>query len=68
MTIRKNITLAPVRTKLLTQAEADDTATTLLRRVGLEDKADSYPAQLSGGQKQHIAIVVPWPPAQGDAF
>ena len=47
MTIRKNITLAPVRTKLLTQAEADDTATTLLRRVGLEDKADSYPAQLS---------------------
>ena len=57
MTIRKNITLAPVRTKLLTQAEADDTATTLLRRVGLEDKADSYPAQLSGGQKQRIAIV-----------
>lgn len=56
MTIRKNITLAPVRTKLLTQAEADDTATTLLRRVGLEDKADSYPAQLSGGQKQRIAI------------
>ena len=57
MTIRKNITLAPVRTKLLTQAEADDTATTLLRRVGLEDKADSYPAQLSGGQKQRVAIV-----------
>ena len=57
MTIRENITLAPVRTKLLTQAEADDTATTLLRRVGLEDKADSYPAQLSGGQKQRIAIV-----------
>ena len=56
MTIRKNITLAPVRTKLLTQAEADDTATTLLRRVGLEDKADSYPAQLSGGQKQRVAI------------
>ena len=56
MTIRKNITLAPVRTKLLTQAEADDTATTLLRRVGLEDKADSYPAQLSGGQQQRVAI------------
>ena len=56
MTIRKNITLAPVRTKLLTQAEADDTATTLLRRVGLEDKADSYPAQLSGGQKQRVAL------------
>ena len=57
MTIRKNITLAPVRTKLMSQAEADDTATALLRRVGLEEKADSYPAQLSGGQKQRIAIV-----------
>ena len=57
MTIRKNITLAPVRTKLMGQAEADDTATALLRRVGLEEKADSYPAQLSGGQKQRIAIV-----------
>ncbi len=57
MTIRKNITLAPVRTKLMTQAEADDTATTLLKRVGLEEKADAYPAQLSGGQKQRIAIV-----------
>ena len=57
MTVRKNITLAPVRTKLMTQAEADDTATTLLRRVGLEEKADAYPAQLSGGQKQRIAIV-----------
>ena len=50
MTIRKNITLAPVRTKLMSQAEADDTATTLLRRVGLEEKADAYPSQLSGGQ------------------
>ena len=57
MTIRRNITLAPVRTKLMSQAEADDTATALLRRVGLEDKADAYPAQLSGGQKQRIAIV-----------
>ena len=57
MTIRKNITLAPVRTKLMTRAEADDTATALLRRVGLEEKADAYPAQLSGGQKQRIAIV-----------
>ena len=57
MTLRKNITLAPVRTKLMTQTEADDTATTLLRRVGLEEKADAYPAQLSGGQKQRIAIV-----------
>ena len=57
MTIRKNITLAPVRTKLMSQAEAEETAIALLRRVGLEAKADSYPAQLSGGQKQRIAIV-----------
>ena len=57
MTIRKNITLAPVRTKLMSQAEADEMAIALLRRVGLEAKADSYPAQLSGGQKQRIAIV-----------
>ena len=57
MTIRGNITLAPVRTKLMSQEEADETAVTLLRRVGLEEKADAYPAQLSGGQKQRIAIV-----------
>ena len=57
MTIRKNITLAPVRTKLMSQAEADEEAIALLRRVNLEEKADAYPAQLSGGQKQRIAIV-----------
>ena len=57
MTIRRNITLAPVRTGLMVQAQADDLATTLLRRVGLEEKADAYPNQLSGGQKQRIAIV-----------
>ncbi len=57
MTIKKNITLAPVRTGLMTQAEADETAMQLLRRVGLEEKADAYPNQLSGGQKQRIAIV-----------
>ena len=57
MTIRKNITLAPVRTKLMGQEEADDTAAALLKRVGLEEKADAYPVQLSGGQKQRIAIV-----------
>ncbi len=57
MTIRKNITLAPVRTGLMKQEEADCEAVTLLRRVGLEEKADAYPAQLSGGQKQRIAIV-----------
>ena len=57
MTIRKNITLAPVRTGLMGQAEADELAMQLLRRVGLEEKADAYPGQLSGGQKQRIAIV-----------
>ena len=57
MTIKKNITLAPVRTGLMTQAEADEKAMQLLRRVGLEEKADAYPSQLSGGQKQRIAIV-----------
>ena len=57
MTIQKNITLAPVRTGLMKQEEADQTAKTLLQRVGLEDKAEAYPNQLSGGQKQRIAIV-----------
>ena len=57
MTIRKNITLAPVRTGLMTKEEADELAMKLLRRVGLEEKADAYPSQLSGGQKQRIAIV-----------
>ena len=57
MTIKKNITLAPVRTGLMKQSEADELAIQLLRRVGLEEKADAYPNQLSGGQKQRIAIV-----------
>ena len=57
MTIRKNITLAPVKTKLMGQEEADALALSLLKRVNLEDKADAYPNQLSGGQKQRIAIV-----------
>ena len=57
MTIRKNITLAPVQTGLMKQAQADQQAMELLRLVGLEDKADSYPNHLSGGQKQRIAIV-----------
>ncbi len=57
LTVRQNITLAPVKLKLKTQQEADETANRLLERVGLRDKADSYPIQLSGGQKQRIAIV-----------
>ena len=57
MTILKNITLAPVRTGLMNQAEAEEKAMQLLHRVGLENKAAAYPNQLSGGQKQRIAIV-----------
>ena len=57
MTILKNITLAPVRTGLMTQAQANEKAMQLLKRVGLEEKANAYPNQLSGGQKQRIAIV-----------
>jgi len=57
MTVKKNITLAPVHLKLKTQAEADAMAMRLLERVGLADKANEYPAMLSGGQKQRIAIV-----------
>ncbi len=56
LTIRRNITVAPVKHKLMTQAEADKRADELLAMVGLSDKADAYPSQLSGGQKQRIAI------------
>jgi len=57
LTILGNITLAPIKLKLMTKAEAGQKAMELLKRVGLEDKAEAYPAQLSGGQKQRIAIV-----------
>ena len=57
LTVRQNITLAPVQLKLQTQDEADAKAETLLRRIGLWDRADTYPSRLSGGQKQRIAIV-----------
>ena len=56
MTIRRNITLAPVRTGLMKQEEADELAGTLLQRVDLTDKADAYPSQLSGGQKQRVEL------------
>ncbi len=56
MTVKQNITLAPVRLKLMTKAEADKKALELLERVGLPDKAEAYPKQLSGGQQQRIAI------------
>ena len=57
LTVRQNITLAPVLQKLKTPAEADAQAMQLLERIGLADKADVYPSTLSGGQKQRIAIV-----------
>ena len=56
-TIMENITLAPVRLKLMKVDEAKEEALRLLRLVNLEEKADAYPGQLSGGQKQRIAIV-----------
>ncbi len=56
LTIRKNITLAPVKLGLMTAAEANERAEELLAQVGLPDKADEYPSRLSGGQKQRIAI------------
>ncbi|SFU44035.1 amino acid ABC transporter ATP-binding protein [Butyrivibrio sp. M55] len=57
LTIMDNITLAPIKTKRMKKEEARENALTLLRRIGLEDKADAYPAQLSGGQQQRVAIV-----------
>ncbi len=57
LTILKNITLAPVKLGLMTKAQANERAMALLKRIGLEEKADAYPSQLSGGQKQRIAIV-----------
>ena len=57
LTVLKNITLAPVKLKLMTQEEADQKAYELLERIGLRDKAEEYPNMLSGGQKQRIAIV-----------
>ena len=56
LTIRKNITLAPVKLGLMGKDEANKIAEDLLQRVGLLDKADAYPGMLSGGQKQRIAI------------
>ena len=57
LTVLKNITLAPVKLKKMTEEEANAKAMELLKKVGLEDKAEVYPATLSGGQKQRIAIV-----------
>ena len=57
LTIMQNITLAPVHLKMKTQAQADEEGRKLLSRIGLLDKADTYPDMLSGGQRQRIAIV-----------
>ena len=57
LTVLKNITLAPVKLKLLSQNQANEKAMELLERIGLADKANVYPSTLSGGQKQRIAIV-----------
>ena len=56
MTVMDNITLAPIKVKGMSGEEAEVKANQLLKTVGLEDKADSYPASLSGGQKQRVAI------------
>lgn len=56
-TILENITLAPTKLLKKSKEEADAEAMKLLRKVGLEEKADAYPSQLSGGQKQRIAII-----------
>ena len=56
LTVKENITLAPVQLKKLTTEEADNKAEELLIQVGLSDKADAYPSSLSGGQKQRVAI------------
>ena len=57
LSIRNNITLAPVKLKTKSKDEANERAEKLLSRIGLLDKADAYPNQLSGGQKQRVAIV-----------
>ena len=57
LTVLKNLTLAPVQLKLKTKEQAEEKAMQLLKRIGLEDKANVYPSTLSGGQKQRIAII-----------
>lgn len=57
LTIMENLTLAPVKLKVMTRERAEKRARELLRHIGLSDKADVYPASLSGGQKQRVAII-----------
>ena len=57
LTVMQNLTIAPIKLKLKTKEEAEEKARELLKRIGLEEKADAYPSTLSGGQKQRIAII-----------
>lgn len=57
LTVLDNITLAPIKLKIMSKEEADIKAKKLLKSIGLENKKDNYPSQLSGGQKQRVAIV-----------
>ncbi len=57
LTVMQNLTLAPIQLKIKTKEQAEEKALELLRRIGLEDKANVYPSTLSGGQKQRIAII-----------
>ena len=57
LTVMDNLTLAPVKLKLMKQKEAEKRAKELLKHIGLPDKADAFPASLSGGQKQRVAII-----------
>lgn len=57
LTVKKNITIAPVKLGIMSEEAANKKAMELLQRIGLSDKADAYPRQLSGGQKQRIAII-----------
>lgn len=57
LTVMQNLTLAPVQLKLKSKAQAEEKGMELLKRIGLEDKANVYPSTLSGGQKQRIAII-----------
>ena len=57
LTVLENLTLAPVKLKIKTKEQAEEKAKELLKRIGLEDKANVYPSTLSGGQKQRIAII-----------
>ena len=55
-TILQNLTIGPIKLKGQSKAEAEENAMSILKRIGLEDKANAYPSQLSGGQKQRVAI------------